>query len=111
MAEYDIRCFNVQPGLIATERIAEDMAKFGIALDGAPPEVVAKVVTWLCTVDEAVPLNGTTVEAQHFCHERGLLPEWVGPVWKDNHIRYDRSGAVLHDLERRLAAQHDPAAE
>ena len=111
LAEYDIRCFNVQPGLIATERIAQDMAKFGIASDGAPPEVVAKVVTWLCTVEDAVALNGTTVEAQHFCHERGLLPGWAGPVWKDNHIRYDRSGAVLDELERRLAAQHDPAAE
>ena len=30
LGDQGIRCFNVQPGLIATERIAQDMAKFGI---------------------------------------------------------------------------------
>src|SRR5205807_3351606 len=29
-----IRCFNVQPGLVATERIGQDMAKFGIENNG-----------------------------------------------------------------------------
>ncbi len=107
LAESGIRSFNVQPGLIATQRIAQDMAKFGITSDGAPPEVVAKVVTWLCTAEEAHQLNGTTIEAQYFCHDRGLLPGWPGPVWKDNHIRYDRSGAIIDDLERELARRQD----
>jgi NAD(P)-dependent dehydrogenase (short-subunit alcohol dehydrogenase family) len=105
LAEQNIRCFNVQPGLIATERIAQDMAKFGISANGAPPEVVAKAVTWLCTDAGAASLNGANVEAQYFCHEKGLLPGWGGPVWRDNRIRYDRSGAVLDDLERKLASE------
>jgi NAD(P)-dependent dehydrogenase (short-subunit alcohol dehydrogenase family) len=108
LAEHGVQCFNVQPGLIATERIAQDMAKFGISPNGAPAEVVAKVVTWLCTDGDAAVLSGTNIEAQYFCHEKGLLPGWAGPVWSDNHIRYDRSGAALDDLERQLAAEQAP---
>jgi len=103
LADQGIRCFNVQPGLIATERIAQDMAKFGIENAGAPPEVVGAVVAWLCTSDEADAFNGRNVEAQYFCHERGLLPSWPGPRAHDNHIRYDRSGAILEELEAQLA--------
>lgn len=104
LAGTGVSCYNVQPGLIATERIAQDMAKFGIALDGAPLEVVAKVVGWLVSSDEAPAYNGRTIEAQFFCHERGLLPGWEGPVPHDNSIRYDRAGADLDDLERALGA-------
>jgi NAD(P)-dependent dehydrogenase (short-subunit alcohol dehydrogenase family) len=103
LGDQGIRCFNVQPGLIATERIAQDMAKFGIENNGAPVEVMGKVVRWLCTDPEAASYNGRNIEAQHFCHARGLLPGWDGPRLLDNHIRYDRSGAVLDDLERALA--------
>ena len=103
LADQGIRCFNVQPGLIATERIAQDMAKFGIENAGAPPEVVGVVVAWLCTSDEADAYNGTNIEAQYFCHERAMLPGWPGPRSHDNNIRYDRSGAILDDLEAKLA--------
>jgi NAD(P)-dependent dehydrogenase (short-subunit alcohol dehydrogenase family) len=105
LADRGIRCYNVQPGLIATERIAQDMAKFGIENAGAPPEVIGAVVAWLCTSDEAAAFNGTNIEAQYFCHERGLLPGWNGPSLHDNHIRYDRSGSILADLEADLAAR------
>jgi NAD(P)-dependent dehydrogenase (short-subunit alcohol dehydrogenase family) len=98
-----IRCFNVQPGLIATERIGQDMAKFGIENNGAPMEVLGKVVRWLCTEPEADAFNGQTIEAQFFCHERGLLEGWEGPRWLDNAIRYDRSATILEDLESALA--------
>jgi NAD(P)-dependent dehydrogenase (short-subunit alcohol dehydrogenase family) len=100
-----VRCFNVQPGLIATERIGQDMAKFGIAMDGAPMEVVAKVIGWLASSDEAPQYNGRTIEAQFFCHERGLLPGWDGPVPHENSIRLDHSGADLDALEAALAAR------
>lgn len=103
LGDRGVRCFNVQPSLIATERIGQDMAKFGIANDGAPPEVVGKVVVWLCTDPEADAMNGTNIEAQFFCHERNLLPGWDGPKLKDNNIRYDLSGANLQRLEDRLA--------
>jgi NAD(P)-dependent dehydrogenase (short-subunit alcohol dehydrogenase family) len=100
-----IRCFNLSPGPIATERIAQDMAKFGIANDGAPAEVVAKVVTWLLKDPGAAQLNGGTIEAQHFCHERGLLPGWPGPRSNDNPIKYDLSGALLAQLEEACTAR------
>lgn len=104
LGDQGIRCFNVQPGLIATERIAQDMAKFGIENKGAPMEVVGKVVRWLCTDPEADQYNGRNIEAQFFCHERGLLPGWDGPRPLANKIRYDRSGAELDQLEADLAA-------
>jgi NAD(P)-dependent dehydrogenase (short-subunit alcohol dehydrogenase family) len=94
-----IQCYNVQPGLVATERIAQDMAKFGIANTGAPPEVIAKVVSWLATEDEALAFNGRTVEAQFFCHQRKLLPGWDGPTRNDNSIRYDDAPGNLMALE------------
>jgi len=105
LAGSGVHCYNVQPGLIATERIGQDMAKFGIANDGAPMEVVAKVVGWLVTSDEAPALDGTTVEAQFFCHERGLLPGWGGPTLHQNNIRYDPAPANLQALEDALAAR------
>jgi NAD(P)-dependent dehydrogenase (short-subunit alcohol dehydrogenase family) len=98
-----IRCFNVQPGLIATERMVQDMAKFGLATDGAPMEVVGKVVRWLCTETEANAFNGRNIEAQHFCHERGLLPGWSGPKpYGGGSPRWDRSGAIVEELEAAL---------
>jgi NAD(P)-dependent dehydrogenase (short-subunit alcohol dehydrogenase family) len=104
LADKGVRCYNVQPGLIATERIAQDMAKFGITNEGAPMEVMGKVVRWLCTEPEAEQYNGRNVEAQYFCHEKGLLPGWDGPKLQDNSIRLDTSGADLLRLEEELAA-------
>jgi NAD(P)-dependent dehydrogenase (short-subunit alcohol dehydrogenase family) len=94
-----VQCFNVQPGPIATERIGQDMAKHGIANNGEPPEVVAKVVTWLATDPGAPEYNGLSIEASYFCREHRLLPGWDGPQVLDNAIRYDLSGALLAELE------------
>lgn len=95
-----IQCFNVQPGLIATERIGQDMAKFGIKNNGAPMEVMGKVVRWLCTEPEAKALIGTTIEAQYFCHEKGLLPGWAGPnLPGNNSITYDTAPGNLQKYE------------
>jgi NAD(P)-dependent dehydrogenase (short-subunit alcohol dehydrogenase family) len=99
LADQGIKCFNVQPGPIATERIGQDMAKHGIPNNGEPPEVVAKVVTWLVSDPAADALNGTNIEAPYFCHQHNLLPGWAGPRLLENPIRYDLSGAILADLE------------
>ncbi len=108
LAGTGVRCYNVQPNLIATERIAADMAEFGIENNGAPADVIGVVVTWLLTDPEAEAFNGQNIEAQFFCHERGLLPGWDGPRANEAPIRYDLSGKVLLDLEadlrERLAA-------
>jgi NAD(P)-dependent dehydrogenase (short-subunit alcohol dehydrogenase family) len=105
LADQGIRCFNVQPGLIATERIGQDMAKHGIANLGEPAEVVAKVVTWLATDPEAEAFNGANIEAPYFCFERNMLPEWPGPKALDNSIRYDTSGADLGRYEEQNKAR------
>jgi NAD(P)-dependent dehydrogenase (short-subunit alcohol dehydrogenase family) len=93
LADQGIRCFNLQPGYIVTERIQQDMAKFGFEADdgAAPATVPAKVVRWLCTSPEAEALNGETIEAQQLCHERQLLPGWQGP-------RRPKEMGVLMDL-------------
>jgi NAD(P)-dependent dehydrogenase (short-subunit alcohol dehydrogenase family) len=77
LAGRGVRAYNVQPGFIATERMAIDMAEFGFdASSGAPPSVVAKVVRWLVESPDAVALNGRNIEAQDLCAERGLLEGW-----------------------------------
>jgi NAD(P)-dependent dehydrogenase (short-subunit alcohol dehydrogenase family) len=76
LGDQGIRAFNVQPGFIATERIAQDMAGFGFdASTGAPADVVGAVVAWLVTTADAAP-NGSTVQAQPVCKEHDLLPGW-----------------------------------
>ena len=72
-----VRAFNVQPGFIATERIAQDMARFGFdASTGAPAAVIGKVCRWLCEAPEAAEHNGRTIQGQDLCRELGLLPGW-----------------------------------
>ena len=102
LRDQGIRAYNVQPGFIATERIAADMGEFGFDMKGAPADVVGAVVAWLATSKDAAEFSGTTLEAQFFCHERGLLPGWPGPTPNENKIRYDRSGAELERLEEEL---------
>jgi NAD(P)-dependent dehydrogenase (short-subunit alcohol dehydrogenase family) len=102
LARRGVRVFSVQPGLVATERIAQDMVKFGISADGAPMEMMGKVVRWLCTDPEADKYQGVNIEAQYFCHQRGLLPGWGGPKKPGgNSIVYDMSAYNLHELERK----------
>jgi NAD(P)-dependent dehydrogenase (short-subunit alcohol dehydrogenase family) len=72
-----IRAFNVQPGFIATERIAQDMGRFGFdASQGAPAEVIGKVCVWLLESPDADALNGQNIEGQEHASELNLLPGW-----------------------------------
>lgn len=87
--------FNVDPGYTSTERIAQDMAKFGFEDTGEPADVVGQVVRWLATNDEAADFNGQTVFAQAFCVERQLVPGYTGPKASDHPIRPDLSGSRL----------------
>jgi len=102
-----LRTYNVQPGFINTERMAQDMGEFGFELIGAPPEVIGAVVAWIATSDDADALSGTTVEAQFVCHEHNLLPEWPGPRPNTSALRYDKSGAILEAMEEQLRATYD----
>jgi NAD(P)-dependent dehydrogenase (short-subunit alcohol dehydrogenase family) len=97
LGDQGIRVFNVEPSYVTTERMKKDMEKFGFVDQGAPPEVPAKVVRWLCTDPEADLFRNTTIEAQQFCHERGLLPGWDGPYVPETlTVRFDLSGYALH---------------
>ena len=72
-----IMAFNLSPGFVATERIAQDMAGFGFdASRGAPADVVGAVAAWLVTSPEARERNGGWIEAQEVCRDLGLLPGW-----------------------------------
>lgn len=77
LGDRGIRAYNVQPGFIATERMAQDMGSFGFdASAGAPPDVVGAVVAWLVTDPAAAEPNGRSVDAQDVCRDLGLLPGW-----------------------------------
>jgi NAD(P)-dependent dehydrogenase (short-subunit alcohol dehydrogenase family) len=82
--QHGIRSYNLSPGFIATERIAQDMARFGFdASAGAPADVVGAVAAWLATAEEARDLNGSWIEAQPFCRQHNLWPEWSAPGVSD----------------------------
>ena len=105
LGDRGIRVFNVQPGVIATERGALDSTQFGFGDWGAPPDVVGAVVAWLVTSPGADRLAGGTIEAQFLCAELGLLPGWAGPEPNRAALRYDCSGAELRRLEDSLAGR------
>ena len=68
-------CVNVDPGYVATERIAQDMAGFGFdASDAAPPDAVGTAVAWLAGGDRAKEWGNRMFVAQDVCAEQGLLP-------------------------------------
>jgi NAD(P)-dependent dehydrogenase (short-subunit alcohol dehydrogenase family) len=108
-----IRAFNVQPGMIDTERTLIESGAFGFGGWGAPAAVVGAVVAWLATNEDADRYLGETVEAQFLCAELGLLPGWDGPRPNRAKLRYDTSGERLRLLEDTLAGagrDHVPAS-
>ncbi|MEM7412718.1 MAG: SDR family oxidoreductase [Myxococcota bacterium] len=77
----DLRFFNVEPGFITTELVIATglLEEFGDNWKGAPPEVPAAVIRWLVHEEAAAEFHGTTVFAQRFCKDRGLVPGWPPP--------------------------------
>jgi NAD(P)-dependent dehydrogenase (short-subunit alcohol dehydrogenase family) len=75
-----IAAYNLHPGFVATERMAQDMATFGFdAAEGAPPDVIGAAAAWLVTSADARQYDGSWVEGQELCARLGLLPGWPGP--------------------------------
>jgi NAD(P)-dependent dehydrogenase (short-subunit alcohol dehydrogenase family) len=76
LAEYadrGIRAFNVDPGLVVTERNSLDLADLGFdAGIGAPPRVIGAVVAWLVTSPQAEDCMRGDIAAQEFARERDL---------------------------------------
>ncbi len=107
LGDQGIRAYNVQPNLIATERIAADMGEFGI-VGGAPADVMGAVCKWIVERPDEVPGDGVTIEAQYECWKRDLLPGWDGPEPNLAEIRYDLAGAEAVRIENEI---RDWAAE
>ena len=110
LGESGIRCFNVNPGSIATERIGADMSEFGIGNVGVSADVVGVVVAWLATDRASDELMSSTVEAQYVCAERNFLPGWADPALPVTPIRYDQSGSILIALEEEFARRRSANA-
>jgi hypothetical protein len=70
--------YNIHPGFIATERMQLHVAdQEGLDLTmAAPAEVCGAVVAWLADDPVDPPPNGSLIESQDFCAERGLVEGW-----------------------------------
>lgn len=84
LGDCGIRTYSVQPGFIATERMAQDMGDFGFdASSGPPPDVVGATVAWILGHPEAaegyVATDGRNIEAQEVCAAESLLSWWPSP--------------------------------
>ena len=70
-----VSCVNVEPGYVATERIAQDMARFGYdAADGAPPDAIGAAVAWLAQGAHVREWSGKVFPAQDICARENLVP-------------------------------------
>jgi NAD(P)-dependent dehydrogenase (short-subunit alcohol dehydrogenase family) len=69
---------NVDPGHVMTERMAANAERLGLTghYTAAPPSAPAAAVAWLAGDDEAVELNGQTVNGLRLVLEKGLHPDW-----------------------------------
>ncbi|TFG95816.1 MAG: SDR family oxidoreductase [Myxococcales bacterium] len=77
LAGTGVRCVNVSPGFVATERIAIDMGQFGFdASTGAPPDAIGAAVAWLATDPRGRDWDGKLFLAQDVCRDFALLPGW-----------------------------------
>jgi NAD(P)-dependent dehydrogenase (short-subunit alcohol dehydrogenase family) len=77
LGDRGIRAYNLEPGFVATERMAQDMRVFGFdASVGVPVDVPGAVCVWLVTDPAAAEPNGRAVNAPTVCAELALLPGW-----------------------------------
>jgi NAD(P)-dependent dehydrogenase (short-subunit alcohol dehydrogenase family) len=77
LAGTGVRCVNVSPGFVATERMVIDMGAFGFdASSGAPPDAIGAAVAWLATDPRGRDYDGRVFPAQEVCRDLGLLPGW-----------------------------------
>ena len=66
-----VRCYNLQPGMVATERVRATPSLAYIAARGKAPEVVGAALVWLLSQPDGTVANGRTVVVDEI---RALLP-------------------------------------
>ena len=71
LGDRGIRCYNVDPGMIATERAKADPRLAFMAEGGSPPEVVSDAVRWLLKSPDGTVPNGRTPRVTEFVAQRG----------------------------------------
>ena len=71
LAADGIRCFNLQPGMVATERVRATPSYGHIAENGKEPSVVGAAVVWLLSQPDGAIANGRTLTVDDVVH---LLP-------------------------------------
>ena len=68
-----IRCYNLEPGYVATERVQARASLGWIAGQGKSPAVVGGVAAWMLRQPDSVIANGRTVSVDETARELGLL--------------------------------------
>jgi NAD(P)-dependent dehydrogenase (short-subunit alcohol dehydrogenase family) len=71
LASEGIRCYNLQPGMVATERVRATPTYRHIADKGKEPSVVGAAVVWLLAQPAGTLANGRTLSVDDMMH---LLP-------------------------------------
>jgi NAD(P)-dependent dehydrogenase (short-subunit alcohol dehydrogenase family) len=70
----DLRCYGLQPGLVATERVRAAGAALGpLAGRGAPVDVIGETMAGLLDETPSTFPNGSTIEVQNVARDLGLL--------------------------------------
>jgi NAD(P)-dependent dehydrogenase (short-subunit alcohol dehydrogenase family) len=73
-ADRGVLAFNVDPGFTTNDKPSD--AQFSARFRGAPPEVAAAVIAWLCASDDATEYAGTLIHSQGLCKRLQLLEGW-----------------------------------
>ena len=68
-----IRCYNVEPGFVATERVHSQARLSWVAEHGKSPEVVGAVAAWLVRQPDGAIANGSTISVDEVGRRLGLL--------------------------------------
>ena len=85
LKQYDIAVINLEPGYVGTERMAQDLAKFGFeAADALSVDVPGAVCAYLASHPTPMAFSGRNIDAPSFAVDAELidgasLPEPYGP--------------------------------
>jgi NAD(P)-dependent dehydrogenase (short-subunit alcohol dehydrogenase family) len=81
LGDRGIRCYDVEPGMVSTERVLADDRLGWIAEHGKPPWAVGAAVVWLLAQPDGAVPNGSVVDTQDVGERLGLVKEgvWTSP--------------------------------